>query len=42
MINDLSLILEPSVMLSSKGEEIDHALECVSSYYGSDKTCHIV
>ena len=42
MINDLSLILEPSVMLSSKSEEIDHALECVSSYYGSDKTCLIV
>ena len=42
MINDLSLILEPSVMLSSKSEEIDHAPELVSSHYGSDKTCQIV
>lgn len=42
MINDLGLILEPSVMLRSNNEEVENALECVSSFYGSDKTCQIV
>ena len=42
MINDLGLILEPSVMQRSNNEEVENAIECVSSFYGSDKTCQIV
>ena len=42
MINDLGLILEPSVMQRSNNEEVENATECVSSFYDSDKTCQIV
>ena len=40
MINDLGHILKPSIVLSSENEV--KALECVSLFYGSDKTCQIV
>ena len=41
MINDLGHILEPSIVLSSENEVVK-ALECVSLFYGSDKTCQLV
>ena len=42
MVNDLGHTLEPSIVLSSENEEVVKALECVSPFYGSDKTCQIV
>ena len=42
MIYDLGHILKPSSVLSSENEEVVKALECVSLFYGSGKTCQIV
>ena len=42
MINDLGHIIEPFILLSSENEVVVKALDCVSLFYGSDKTCQIV